>query len=191
MEPDALIERLRGKLARIPADASICVGFSGGLDSTVLLHALAQVSASSGQRITALHVHHGLSPNADAWDAGTQVAVLGEGGDVTLLNHGGHPLLWMSDPAGPGTLFVRGEQRWSGPVKLQPSPKLWRRQDFIPRFVSLSRSMSSPILNSGLHSALVDIVPISPTYGLRTSITLPASDSPGGDFHVSPNLPSV
>src|SRR5438128_2121716 len=84
MEPDALIERLRGKLARIPADASICVGFSGGLDSTVLLHALAQVSASSRQRITALHVHHGLSPNADAWEKFCERFCANEGVPLTV-----------------------------------------------------------------------------------------------------------
>jgi uncharacterized RDD family membrane protein YckC len=61
----------------------------------------------------------------DHWDAGTQVAVLSEGGSIQLLNAGGRPVLWMSDPtARTGTLFVRGEQRWSGPVKLQPSATL-------------------------------------------------------------------
>jgi len=39
------------------------VGLSGGLDSVVLLHALA------GERVDlrAVHVHHGLSPSADKW----------------------------------------------------------------------------------------------------------------------------
>jgi uncharacterized RDD family membrane protein YckC len=58
------------------------------------------------------------------WDAGTQVAVLGDRGEIKLLNHGDRPLLWMSDPAGPGVIFTRGDQRWSGPVKLEASPKL-------------------------------------------------------------------
>lgn len=45
---------------------SLLVGLSGGLDSTVLLHALAQArSDRSGLR--ALHVHHGLLPEADTW----------------------------------------------------------------------------------------------------------------------------
>jgi len=42
----------------------ICVGLSGGVDSVVLLDALLEGGAVS---ITAVHVHHGLSPNADAW----------------------------------------------------------------------------------------------------------------------------
>src|SRR5689334_24493547 len=42
----------------------IAVGLSGGIDSVVLLHLL-----KHHPRITAIHVHHGLSPNADAWAA--------------------------------------------------------------------------------------------------------------------------
>ncbi len=45
----------------------MCVGFSGGLDSTVLLHLLAAERASSGVVLSAVHVHHGLNPQADAW----------------------------------------------------------------------------------------------------------------------------
>lgn len=43
------------------------MGFSGGLDSTVLLHATAGLVNAAGLVLSALHVHHGLSPNADAW----------------------------------------------------------------------------------------------------------------------------
>lgn len=49
----------------------VCVAFSGGSDSTVLLHALAAERAHKAApwTLTAHHVHHGLSPNADAWAA--------------------------------------------------------------------------------------------------------------------------
>lgn len=43
------------------------VGYSGGLDSTVLLHAAKRVAGESGLGLSALHIHHGLSPNADGW----------------------------------------------------------------------------------------------------------------------------
>ncbi len=46
---------------------SVVVGFSGGLDSTVLLHAASCVAKDAGLDLSALHVHHGLSANADAW----------------------------------------------------------------------------------------------------------------------------
>src|SRR5512142_2814015 len=53
--------------ASISPGASICVGFSGGMDSMVLLDALARIAPARGHVVTAVHVHHGLSPNADAW----------------------------------------------------------------------------------------------------------------------------
>lgn len=52
-----------------PAAGSVrlAVAYSGGLDSAVLLH-LCSVYASMHQvQLVALHVHHGLSPNADQW----------------------------------------------------------------------------------------------------------------------------
>lgn len=44
----------------------ILTGFSGGLDSSVLLHALAR---SHPGRVRAIHVHHGLHADADDWAA--------------------------------------------------------------------------------------------------------------------------
>lgn len=52
----------------LPAgDAPLLVGFSGGLDSTVLLHALAALPAARARGLRAIHVHHGLHADADAW----------------------------------------------------------------------------------------------------------------------------
>lgn len=45
----------------------MAVAWSGGRDSTALLHATLIEAASLGVKVLALHVHHGLSPNADAW----------------------------------------------------------------------------------------------------------------------------
>jgi len=58
---------------------SLCVALSGGVDSTALLHALARLRGRFGFGLAAAHVHHGLSPNADAWRAfcGRQCAALG------------------------------------------------------------------------------------------------------------------
>lgn len=49
--------------------AQVAVGFSGGLDSTVLLHALATSHEAQAQGLRALHVHHGLHADADLWAA--------------------------------------------------------------------------------------------------------------------------
>ncbi len=52
-----------------PVAGRVWVAFSGGLDSTVLLHRLANDDAVRGQGLRAIHVHHGLQPEADAWAA--------------------------------------------------------------------------------------------------------------------------
>ncbi len=63
-----LIARLRARLtARLFTGARLCLGLSGGLDSVVLLHLLADLRAELGFPLAAVHVHHGLSPEADAW----------------------------------------------------------------------------------------------------------------------------
>ncbi|MCP5268755.1 MAG: tRNA lysidine(34) synthetase TilS [Zoogloeaceae bacterium] len=67
--PADLIERVAAFFsARLHAGRHVCVGLSGGADSVALLHALhgAQM-AGLAIDISALHVHHGLSPNADDW----------------------------------------------------------------------------------------------------------------------------
>ncbi len=53
-------------LAYFDSFTKIIVGFSGGLDSTVLLHALASEPALKS-RIVAAHIHHGISVHADSW----------------------------------------------------------------------------------------------------------------------------
>ncbi len=52
----------------------VIVGYSGGVDSHVLLHELVQVVAdierrglAKNQRVVASHINHGFSPNADVW----------------------------------------------------------------------------------------------------------------------------
>ena len=52
-------------LEQLEAAPQILVGFSGGLDSTVLLHLLCELLPP--ELITAVHIHHGLSENADDW----------------------------------------------------------------------------------------------------------------------------
>ena len=57
-----------GRLASEESDSCTWLGLSGGVDSTVLLHAAAHYcSAAPGSKLKAIHVHHGLSENADAW----------------------------------------------------------------------------------------------------------------------------
>lgn len=46
----------------------VAVAYSGGRDSTALLHALLMSVRDTGTSVAALHVHHGLSGQADAWE---------------------------------------------------------------------------------------------------------------------------
>lgn len=55
-------------LARAAEAPCLWVGLSGGLDSTVLLHALLQQVALR-PKLRVIHFNHGLSPHAAAWEA--------------------------------------------------------------------------------------------------------------------------
>ncbi|BCM25313.1 tRNA lysidine(34) synthetase TilS [Methyloradius palustris] len=46
---------------------TLVLALSGGLDSRVLLHLLASQQKNIGFKLRAVHVHHGLSPNAEKW----------------------------------------------------------------------------------------------------------------------------
>ena len=56
-------QQLKQRLSVVPDVRHYYVGLSGGLDSMVLLHALASLALP----VRAIHVHHGLSSNADSW----------------------------------------------------------------------------------------------------------------------------
>jgi tRNA(Ile)-lysidine synthase len=58
---------LQQQLSTSPEVKRLVLGFSGGLDSTVLLQALVNIAPEFQRPLLAVHVHHGLSPNADAW----------------------------------------------------------------------------------------------------------------------------
>lgn len=67
---DDLTQRAAGALqSAVPAGGSILLGLSGGVDSVVLLHLLAQLAPRHSWKLSALHVHHGISPHADDWAA--------------------------------------------------------------------------------------------------------------------------
>ena len=53
----------------LPSQSSILIGLSGGVDSVVLLHVLLTLAEHFCWKLSAVHVHHGISPHADAWAA--------------------------------------------------------------------------------------------------------------------------
>lgn len=69
--PRELQTRLQAKGERgalLPPDAAVCVAFSGGLDSTVLLHSFARLARESERyRVRAVHIDHGLHTDSALW----------------------------------------------------------------------------------------------------------------------------
>ncbi|MGB7304197.1 MAG: tRNA lysidine(34) synthetase TilS [Burkholderiaceae bacterium] len=70
---------LRSTSLAATAEQPCLIGFSGGLDSAVLLHAAATVYGPG--QLLAVHIHHGLQPDADQWakDCRHQAEALGVG----------------------------------------------------------------------------------------------------------------
>lgn len=66
MRPDSIQQVL---LQGLPPDAGLCVAFSGGRDSTVLLHALVSLRTERQFVLRAVHVNHGLQAAAQDWEA--------------------------------------------------------------------------------------------------------------------------
>ncbi|VTP66211.1 tRNA(Ile)-lysidine synthase [Serratia rubidaea] len=67
MDTNQLIARLAEQLGE---RRQLMLAFSGGLDSSVLLHLLVQLRRQRPElQLRALHVHHGLSAFADRWVA--------------------------------------------------------------------------------------------------------------------------
>jgi tRNA(Ile)-lysidine synthase len=65
---------------------ALTVAYSGGLDSTVLLFALKSVAPVLDLHLTAVHVHHGLSENADKWSGHCVQTCARLGIDLSVIN---------------------------------------------------------------------------------------------------------
>src|SRR5437773_10000450 len=63
-----LPERVAAVLApKIFPGAHLALGLSGGLDSVALLSILLELAPALGVSLRAVHVNHGISPNAARW----------------------------------------------------------------------------------------------------------------------------
>ncbi len=65
--PGLLLERLDGLETAGNRPDRYVIALSGGLDSTVLLHALAVTRARHGKALLAVHVDHRLHPDSAGW----------------------------------------------------------------------------------------------------------------------------
>src|SRR5215471_17842067 len=64
---DALAFAARHRARPESASLRVTVGLSGGRDSMVLLDALCAAASARSVSVSAVHVHHGISSNADRW----------------------------------------------------------------------------------------------------------------------------
>jgi tRNA(Ile)-lysidine synthase len=65
--PSQLLTVLRAHLP-LRAEGALCVAYSGGLDSTVLLHAMARIAAEQpSYRVRAIHIDHQLHADSRRW----------------------------------------------------------------------------------------------------------------------------
>ncbi len=65
--PGDAFERALGAIRTRVSVSAVAIAYSGGLDSTALLHLAKAYGDRHGIALFAFHVHHGLSTNADAW----------------------------------------------------------------------------------------------------------------------------
>ena len=67
VSPDSLFKSFQAAFPDLLSHTVFEVGLSGGLDSVVLLHLLHRMREFRYFDLRAVHVHHGLSTNADSW----------------------------------------------------------------------------------------------------------------------------
>jgi tRNA(Ile)-lysidine synthase len=60
-------DNLKNQLSAWPRPGCYWIAFSGGLDSTALLHAMTQIGTENGAGIRVIHINHGLHEQADSW----------------------------------------------------------------------------------------------------------------------------
>ena len=67
LDPQIVLDQL-GVAAAIGSDTTVRVAYSGGVDSTVLLHLLLRSRELVDFRLVALHVNHGIDPQSGCWE---------------------------------------------------------------------------------------------------------------------------
>lgn len=83
---EAVLQAVAACLSRyVRQNQSLVVAYSGGLDSTVLLHAANRMAQGVSCDLSALHIHHGLSANADAWAESCASVCRAQGIPLTVI----------------------------------------------------------------------------------------------------------
>lgn len=78
---------------------TVWVAYSGGLDSHVLLHALAQLREQLSISVQAIHIAHGLQPEAESWPAHCRRVCAALDVPLTVVDVNAHPMAGESPEA--------------------------------------------------------------------------------------------
>ena len=83
-----LVQQVQLKwLEQVSGHFSYQLALSGGIDSVVLLHILSRVSHELNFKLSAIHIHHGLSPNAESWTEFCRELCLKLNVELTIVRH--------------------------------------------------------------------------------------------------------
>ncbi|HHJ12888.1 MAG TPA: tRNA lysidine(34) synthetase TilS [Gammaproteobacteria bacterium] len=102
----------------LPAASACVVAFSGGVDSHLLLHELAARRARLPAPLAAVHVHHGLQAQADAWARHCRAVCTRLGVPLAVLEVDARPASGESPEAAARNARYRALADWLEPGAL-------------------------------------------------------------------------
>lgn len=103
------------------SQACVAVAYSGGRDSSALLHATLAAAKPLGLRVAALHVHHGLSRHADDWLAHCE-------GQCARWEKRGWPVDFASFRADTGPATGESVEAWARTMRYRALRELAQEQ---------------------------------------------------------------
>ncbi|TDT37783.1 tRNA(Ile)-lysidine synthase [Halospina denitrificans] len=84
-DPEQWPDDLKAAFGTLPRQGRWHLALSGGLDSVFLLHCITALATAEGRALNAIHINHGLQPEAEEWESQCQ-ALCRELG-VSFQNH--------------------------------------------------------------------------------------------------------
>jgi len=67
-DPEQWPDDLKGAFGTLPREGHWHLALSGGLDSVFLLHCITALATAEGRSLNAIHINHGLQPEALEWE---------------------------------------------------------------------------------------------------------------------------
>jgi tRNA(Ile)-lysidine synthase len=164
------VERLLATLRELPRPPGYWVAFSGGLDSTCLLHALAGLRGQLGVPLRALHLDHGLHPASGQWARHCRQVCAGLGVPLTVRALALSPVPGVSLEA-----LARQARRAAFAAQLDPGELLLTAQHRDDQAETLLLQL---LRGSGLHglAAMPRLMELSPGWLARPLLDCSRAD---------------